>query len=547
MIRSRWFALAGLAILIAGTGPAWGHFPWLVRNEDGSVQYFFGEGLADRTYKLPPAVAGAKVYAVLPEGKLKELDLKPIEQEGFIGLHGTPDLPADAMLVSQVTFGIYHGSRLNYYTMHVGGQLPTSRDAYKSRSSNMDLTAELVDAPHGVDLFVSWKGKPLSDIEVHLYCAEGHEEGTATTDADGKVSFTRAEVEEGLNGIMLGHTVDEEGKLKDASYDKASHYLTVTFNDNGQSAAKSQTTQAAYLPPLPFEITSFGAVRHGDALYVYGGHTGSAHSYSNTAQSNKLLKLNLAEGQGASWEELASGPRLQGLGMVAHRDRLILVGGFTAMNEEGQDHDLHSQSTVLAYDLKSQTWKDLPALPEARSSHDAALVGDTLYVVGGWKIAGDDTTWHTTAWSMDLSSTEPQWVEIAKPPFVRRAMATVAHRGKLFVLGGMNEKGGPTKSVAIYDPNADTWSEGAELLGEKPMAGFGAAGWSVEGALVVTTYEGDIQRWNEDAQQWELLGKTADARFFHRLLPLDGQHVVSLGGANMAEGKFLELEVIGAR
>ncbi len=230
--------------------------------------------------------------------------------------------------------------------------------------------------------------------------------------------------------------------------------------------------------------------------------------------------------------------------MVGHGDRVILLGGFTALNAEGEEHDLASQASVHAYDLKSGQWSELPALPEARSSHEAAIIGDTIYVVGGWNMSSGETTWHTTGWKMDLTAAKPEWQPIAKPPFVRRAMATVAHDGKLFVLGGMNEKGGPTKAVAIYDPTSDQWSDAPELLGKEAMAGFGAAGWSVASGLIVTTYEGDIQRWNDQEQQWQSLGKSADARFFHRLLPLDNSRLVSLGGANMEEGKFLNLEII---
>jgi hypothetical protein len=67
------------------------------------------------------------------------------------------------------------------------------------------------------------------DVEVKLYCAEGHEEGSAKTDGEGKVSFTNKQVEDGLNGIMLGTRVEESGELDGKPYTKAAHYLTTTF------------------------------------------------------------------------------------------------------------------------------------------------------------------------------------------------------------------------------------------------------------------------------------------------------------------------------
>jgi N-acetylneuraminic acid mutarotase len=525
------------------------HFPWLVREEDGQVSYFFGEGLTDRQYKLPPSLAATEVFQLSPAKPRTQLEMRPMEQEKFVGLRSAQPVPADAHLCSQATFGIYHGSRLDYYTHHLAGALPTSRETYHSLPSGLDLSAELLDTETGVDVYVSWKGKPLPEIEVHLYSSDGEESATASTDDSGKVSFSDEQVQVGLNAIMLGHKVKQAGKFKDAAYETQAHYLTATFSApaTAATAAPASEPAAAKLPSLPLELTSFGAARQGSAIYVYGGHTGEAHSYSTNAQNDKLMKLDLAHPQ-QGWQTIAQGERLQGLGMVAHGERLIVVGGFTAKNAEGEKHDLHSQSQVRVFDLSTQRWSQLPALPEPRSSHDAALIGDTIYVVGGWQLQGhEDSVWHTTAWSMDLSAAKPEWSQLPTPPFARRALATVAHQGQLFVIGGMNENGGPTKAVVVFDPVQKTWNEVAELPGKEAMAGFGASGWSSGGSLIITTYEGAIVKWRDADRSWEHVGETADARFFHRMLPIHEHQLVSVGGANMGEGKYAELELVPVR
>jgi N-acetylneuraminic acid mutarotase len=308
--------------------------------------------------------------------------------------------------------------------------------------------------------------------------------------------------------------------------------------------ATNASTATEKLPALPFPITSFGAVRHGGSIYVYGGNMGSAHGYYDEGQNNKLMQLDLARVE-KGWQELSTNQRLQGLGMVAWENKLILVGGFSARNAKGEKQDLHSQANTRVFDLKSGQWSELPALPEPRSSHDAALIGSTIYVVGGWKLEGEGkTTWHSNAWSMDLAQPSPIWTELTKPNFVRRAVAVVAHHGKLFVIGGMDEDGKPTKAASCYDPVAKVWNELEEIPGDVSMAGFGAAAWSVDGKLIVSTYEGLVLSWNDNSKSWINLGKTVDARFFHRLLPLKNGKLVSLGGANMDSGKFVELEVI---
>jgi len=313
--------------------------------------------------------------------------------------------------------------------------------------------------------------------------------------------------------------------------------------DDNQKATHQGRSEHA-IPDLPFPITSFGAATIGTKLYVYGGHTGEAHAYVNEDQNEKLLVIDLTSEQ-PEWTEITVNEKLQGLGMVAYKSEVIILGGFTALNKRGEKQNLKSQAHVRAFDVVKKSWRDLPPLPEPRSSHDAALIGSTIYVVGGWNMqGGKETRWHSTAWALDMSAAEPQWNKIADPPFTRRAVATVAHENKLFVIGGMNEDSSPTKEAEYYDPQNNTWHDAASIIGNKDMAGFGAAGWSLNGTLVITSYEGDIERWDASKQQWVGVGKTKDARFFNRILPINSKQLVSIGGANMEVGKYTGIELI---
>jgi N-acetylneuraminic acid mutarotase len=168
-------------------------------------------------------------------------------------------------------------------------------------------------------------------------------------------------------------------------------------------------------------------------------------------------------------------------------------------------------------------------------------VGNKLYVIGGWQMQGEGATqWHETAWSIDLSAERLAWKPIAPPPFKRRALAAAAWQNKLYVLGGMQEQGGPTTSVAVYDPAADRWSEGPALLGT-PMDGFGCAAFACQGQLFATTMSGAIQRLSPDGSQWDHVGSLEHPRFFHRMLPWQKELVI-VGGAHMSVGKIDALE-----
>lgn len=541
--------LGCISLLAANSALA--HFPWLIRTEDGKAAYFFGENVADRTYHLPETIAKAEVRLLSSVAEPTKLQLVAVDEDSLVGLVSKDEIPADAQLCSQVTFGIYHGARLDYYTQHQAGKLPTNREAYQPIPSPLRLKAELVETQTGVDAYVSWDGKPVADAEVKLCSADGSEQGAATTDAAGKVSFDDKQIQAGLNGIVVGYTLAEQaGTLDNKAYTSEAHYLTSTFND----PRSSQTEPAAFTPQsgkqtppaeLPFAITSFGAARLGDAIYVYGGHIGQAHSYSTAEQSNQLLKLDLSN-PATAWEKVAEGERLQGLALVAHGNQLITIGGFTALNAEGEPHNLHSQAAVRAFDVSSGSWQDLPGLPSGRSSHDAAILGDTIYVVGGWDMDGvKETQWHSTALALDLSQADPQWQSLATPPFIRRALVVVAHAGKVYAIGGMDEEGGPTREVAVFDPKTSLWTEGPKLVGEEDMEGFGASAWSIDGKLVATTYSGNIQQLNAAGTQWNVVGQTKDARFFNRLLPFGPQALISVGGANMERHeKYVAPELI---
>ncbi len=326
---------------------------------------------------------------------------------------------------------------------------------------------------------------------------------------------------------------------------------SMTENENHEEkvdrASAMATNTIQDLPELPIGITSFGAARCNDAIYIYGGHTGEAHHYWNESQSNELWKWDL-KSDTPQWEVIAKGPRLQGLGMVSRGQYLIIVGGFTATNEQGDSHALFSQTDVKVFDTTTNQWTDklnLPELPEGRSSHDAMIVKDRLYVVGGWKMDGENPTeWHDTGLVADLTSANPSWETMPSPEFSRRAVTLAEFQNQLWVIGGMQQRGGPTLAVSIFEPATGRWSEGPSLIGESGMTGFGVAAWSLQGKLMVSAHDGSLQVLSDDRQRWERIGYTRDTRFFHRMLPLDDARLITLGGASMDSGKFLRPELV---
>ncbi len=315
--------------------------------------------------------------------------------------------------------------------------------------------------------------------------------------------------------------------------------LIVVAIFTGSADAQSGSKKMA---DLPDGITSFGGAVLDGYLYTFGGHKGGAHHYYASGQNRLLQRLNLKHPE--KWETVGEGPGLQGLAMVGHEKDLYRIGGFSALNKEEEDQRLVSQSEFARFDFASRQWEQLAPLPEPRSSFDAVVIGDTIYVVGGWTMDGDkETKWLETRYKYDLAADSGKWESLPKPPFKRRAVSLGFLGDSLYVIGGMQDKGGPTTKVAIFDLEKQVWKEGPNLPGQG-MEGFGSSAFNVGGNLVVSTYGGHVYRLNAGDRQWEKITTMPEGRFSHRLLPISNTHVVLVGGANMESGKTDEIEVV---
>ena len=296
------------------------------------------------------------------------------------------------------------------------------------------------------------------------------------------------------------------------------------------------------IPGLPTAITSFAAARLGDSIYVYGGHHGESHHYSQEGQSGEFLELDLEEP--STWRVVSDGPRLQGLALVASEEQLYRVGGFSARNREGEEQDLWSVSDFAAFHPKKGDWEPLPSLPRPRSSFDAIIAADCLYVVGGWALRGkEEPVWHDTVDVVDLSQTPLTWKSVVAPASQRRALSVGTLGGSLYLIGGMQPDGEVTVGTSIFNPETSVWEEGPVLPGEG-MEGFGSACFSAEDRLYVSTASGKVLELSSRHDSWKVVGELQMGRFFHRMLAVDRHHLVILGGANMKMGKFSESALV---
>jgi N-acetylneuraminic acid mutarotase len=554
------------------------HFVWVGSEKAGDETIgllFFSEGPQEKDYHLPGPIAEAKLFARTADGKRQELKTETRETDKYTGL--TMQLPEGEQPVAIETvceYGVYAGSLLCYYSQHI---LPTADGKIPTYIPSKDLTLEIVpeQKPGGIGATVLWEGKPLADEPVTFVDTTG-EVSEEVTDANGKVFFVAGN--SGTIGLMANYKEnDKSGEANGKKYTGKANYATLTldFKASGSAPATaekktavepkkdgtakrpqrptaegdeaSHADKAAFGPALPQGVSSFGGTVADGWLYVYSGHTGRAHAHSRDNLSQNFARLKLADPQ--KWEVLTMETPLQGLPLVACAGKVYRIGGLNARNAKKDDADLHSVDEFASFDPATKTWAKLPSLPEPRSSHDAAVLGGKIYVVGGWNLSGDSSSgeWQTDALVYDTAAgTNGKWEKLSEPPFQRRAIAVAAWNNRIWVLGGMDEYGEIKREVFSYDPATKSWAKAADLPGDD-MQGFGVSAWGIDSGLYASGTDGVLYELNQVDGEWQSAGKLETPRFFHRLLPRDQKSLLVVAGASMQKGHMKDIEQVDVK
>lgn len=386
-------------------------------------------------------------------------------------------------------------------------------------------------------LAVTFKGKPVADALVKIFPADG-EMREAKSDAEGRVDA--AEVAQPGAGFLAKWIDPVGGDFNGKEFKDSRYYATLTIAGEAPKAAAAAADadeKAVAAAPasepfavLPEAINSFGGAVAGDYLYAYSGHIGETHRYSTETTTKHFRRINLKERK--EWEELPCGPALQGMTLLSHNGKLYRVGGMAAHNEPGKLDNLVSVADFAKFDPETKEWTDLPSLPEPRSTHDAVVVGDYLYVVGGWSMPGGEAiqaAFCEDALRFDLSKPDSSWEVLPTPPFQRRALGVASLQGKIYVLGGLTEDGKVASTVDIYDPAKQEWSKGPDLPGGR-FQGFAASAFEVDDRLYVNGSDGIVYRLSPAGDGWESFAKLAVPRLTHRLLPGINHDLLAVGG-----------------
>ena len=529
------------------------HFIW-VYSEDGEIKVVFGEGLEPDQAQFLSGLSGMKAYAQREDGyKLIELSKQTDGDEGWFEVSAEDAGPVVEVACAYGVFG--RGDEkmfLDYSAKYIA--LPTTAGKRLSESPSSKLALDLVPVMDAgrLQLMAYFNGKPTEGVEVQLESVDA-DSITRSTDSSGNVSLGTAT----RYVVRAKYVVDEAGEIDGEKFSERRYYCTLVLDlpateseNTGMKAGKPSGVQLQIadleLPELPQGMTSFGATRMGQYLYVIGGKSGKAHAYATSYQNRNVYRLDL-DRPDAGWETVADNLGLQGLAVIGHNEKIYRIGGLEARNKEGEEQDLHSTRAFVVFDPEKKTWSEMPMLPAGRSSLDACVAGDQLFVVGGWKLAGEqDAEWCQEMLRFDFSDPESGWQKIPAP-FNTRALAVCSHQGKLVVVGGIKKEGGLSNDVYLFDLETKEWTVGPEIPVEGNMKAFGCSAISLGDHLLVSTYDGGIYRLASSSSAgdelcWEKIHQLDIGRFFHQMLPVNERCFALIGGAHMEYGSFTEVE-----
>ncbi|MCP4837104.1 MAG: hypothetical protein GY895_20335 [Phycisphaera sp.] len=271
--------------------------------------------------------------------------------------------------------------------------------------------------------------------------------------------------------------------------------------------------------------TSFGAATSDGWIYVIGGYTGPPHDYYMEDQQRDFYRINLHDRSHV--EQLPNESRIQSCTLEAHDGSIYRIGGMVALNHRDEDQALDSMDTVWKFDPEAGDWSAAPSLPEPRSSHDSAVTGSKIVVVGGWRMDGitGERAWHDDVLVMDMNDPDTGWTSIPAP-FQRRALATTTVGDDVVAIGGIGSDRSMSQSVDVLDLDTGEWTTGPDY----PGVAFGLAAETVGERVVASGADGRVYSWSPGDSSWSESGTLTFPRFFHQIAVGPDSNLFFIGG-----------------
>jgi N-acetylneuraminic acid mutarotase len=326
-----------------------------------------------------------------------------------------------------------------------------------------------------------------------------------------------------------------------------------TFDANSddyapQFVGETNFKQGLLAPFIGAPRSSFGTVFHNNKLYMIGGHQGAEHTYPPESFSNIVVVYDVKTNK---WTELAPRPHLaHGYQVVANGNYIYAFGGFTYSEEHKPKWK--SIDAVDRYDIAKNEWTTIARLTTPRSSNQSIVVGNKVYLVGGWdstplKPNDYEGTFLSHIDIFDLETETVSEAPYKMPLPLRRAFTAVEYNGKMLLMGGLGQGSSHFELISkltLIDPVTGA----AEELTEMPFATFAPAAGIIGdelyafGGMFKTgemnyEYVSHIYAFNFKTKQWRHTGRYVnETKGFSQVFNIDDKTLGILGGHHYYQG-----------
>jgi N-acetylneuraminic acid mutarotase len=249
----------------------------------------------------------------------------------------------------------------------------------------------------------------------------------------------------------------------------------------------------------------------------------------------RRLKLAFASAPVGRWVTESEAPTPRGEVSAALVGNFVyVVGGFDAAGR--------SSPAVERLNLVTGRWRDAPPMPEALNHMSAVAYGGDLYVVGGYSQPGDTSTGAVRDfWRFRPAS--GKWSAMPAAPLSRAAAGAAVLGHRLYVAGGRSDTLTTISTLAIFDFQTGRWSLGPSLHQAREHVAAAAADravWLMGGRALGQGNFTDVERYRPGAASWERMAPMPVARSGFQAVNAAGKIVV-VGGEGPA-GTIAEVD-----
>ncbi len=144
---------------------------------------------------------------------------------------------------------------------------------------------------------------------------------------------------------------------------------------------------------------------------------------------------------------------------VSFNNHIIVAGGYVKK---------HRTSSVEVLDVTSRRWYIAQSLPIQRSVMKSAVVGNTLYLMGGYTHSGiNKTVYHVDLNELlskalsNLDTPTPLW-RMTEDTLLKYSSPLSIGRS-LLAVGGRDDRDNPSSSIVLYQPDTRKWVKVGDL------------------------------------------------------------------------------------